>query len=214
MAVTEAQGITVRPGSRVPHRPVRGSLSARESQVLALLARGLTNREIAAAVFLSPETVKSYRRDDLHQARSPQSGGSEPVRLLVRRVRRLARYPRSPDPTRSSCLNDGLPAARARSSCPDGRSSPRRPHVGRRRHRDLQPSSRRASSSVPPSSATSRSSFAIRLDAAARSRATSLIFSQPGCRHRWISSPFMMMARSSCSPELPIEPLAGPWTHR
>jgi DNA-binding NarL/FixJ family response regulator len=45
-------------------------LSERESQVLVLCAEGLTNREIAEALYLSPETIKShlariYRRLDL-----------------------------------------------------------------------------------------------------------------------------------------------------
>lgn len=38
-------------------------LSRREAQVLVLAAEGLTNREIAAALYLSPETVKGYLRD-------------------------------------------------------------------------------------------------------------------------------------------------------
>ena len=37
-----------------------GLLSARETQVLALVADGLTNIEIAAALFVSPQTVKTY----------------------------------------------------------------------------------------------------------------------------------------------------------
>lgn len=41
----------------------RDGLSRRESQVLVLVAEGLTNREIATALFLSPETVKGYLRD-------------------------------------------------------------------------------------------------------------------------------------------------------
>jgi DNA-binding NarL/FixJ family response regulator len=39
-----------------------GSFTARERQVLELLARGLTNDEIAAALFLSPNTVPGYRK--------------------------------------------------------------------------------------------------------------------------------------------------------
>jgi two-component system response regulator DesR len=35
-------------------------LTERESQVLTLLAQGRTNREIAAGLYLSAETVKSY----------------------------------------------------------------------------------------------------------------------------------------------------------
>jgi LuxR family maltose regulon positive regulatory protein len=35
-------------------------LSAREQEVLTLMAAGLTNREIAGALFISPETVKKH----------------------------------------------------------------------------------------------------------------------------------------------------------
>jgi len=38
------------------------AVTARERQVLELLARGLTNDEIAAALFLSPHTVPGYRK--------------------------------------------------------------------------------------------------------------------------------------------------------
>jgi DNA-binding NarL/FixJ family response regulator len=38
-------------------------LSERQSQVLVLASEGLTNREIATALYLSPETVKSYLRE-------------------------------------------------------------------------------------------------------------------------------------------------------
>ena len=46
-------------------------LTERESQVLVLVAEGLTNREIATALYLSPETIKgylrqTYRKLDLH----------------------------------------------------------------------------------------------------------------------------------------------------
>ena len=56
---------------RSPPRPVSDALdwpgkeddlTERESQVIVLAAEGLSNREIAAALYLSPETVKGYLR--------------------------------------------------------------------------------------------------------------------------------------------------------
>ncbi|HUH80494.1 MAG TPA: response regulator transcription factor [Solirubrobacteraceae bacterium] len=41
-------------------RPLEAHLSAREGEVLALIARGCTNREIAAALHLSAHTVKGH----------------------------------------------------------------------------------------------------------------------------------------------------------
>ena len=63
-----ARGDDVVAGTPVPKAAHAGldwpgkevGLTERESQAVALLAEGLSNREIAAALYLSPETVKSY----------------------------------------------------------------------------------------------------------------------------------------------------------
>lgn len=60
-------------GERVPHREPdeREQLTPQELQVAALVAQGLTNREIGAQIFLSPKTVeyhltRVYRKLGLH----------------------------------------------------------------------------------------------------------------------------------------------------
>lgn len=45
---------------RAPARPPAGALSERETEVLALVAGGASNREVAAALFLSEATVKTH----------------------------------------------------------------------------------------------------------------------------------------------------------
>ena len=50
-------------------------LTERESQVVVLAAEGLSNREIAAALYLSPETVKGYLRSGDWKEMSQKAGG-------------------------------------------------------------------------------------------------------------------------------------------
>lgn len=53
--------ILFRQASRSAHRPeMVAGLSERETEVLAEVGRGYTNAEIAATLFLSPETIRTY----------------------------------------------------------------------------------------------------------------------------------------------------------
>ena len=54
--------------------PALDALSERELEVLTLVARGASNTEIAAELFVSERTVKGHVGIDLHQARRPRPG--------------------------------------------------------------------------------------------------------------------------------------------
>jgi two-component system response regulator NreC len=49
-------------GEQEPAKPVRGKLSEREEEVLALTAEGYSNQEIAGRLYLSSKTVDTYRQ--------------------------------------------------------------------------------------------------------------------------------------------------------
>jgi len=68
LAATEAAG------REAELRRLRSGLTARELQILALLARGRTNAQIAAALGVQPETVKTHRRNLGHKLGLPGGG--------------------------------------------------------------------------------------------------------------------------------------------
>jgi DNA-binding NarL/FixJ family response regulator len=50
----------IRPAEDAPRRQALDALAPREREVLALVAQGLSNAEIGAALVIGPETVKTY----------------------------------------------------------------------------------------------------------------------------------------------------------
>src|SRR4051812_29696825 len=63
-AAREHRPVAVLPG---PELPVRSPLTRREQETVALLARGLTTRQMAAALVLSPKTVEKHVAAVLHR---------------------------------------------------------------------------------------------------------------------------------------------------
>ncbi len=60
-AVPTVQPDSAQTETAIAHRPVAGGLSTRESEVLAMLSEGLTNRQAAERLELSVKTVETYR---------------------------------------------------------------------------------------------------------------------------------------------------------
>jgi DNA-binding NarL/FixJ family response regulator len=68
----------------VPAPPARRStLSAREQDILGLLASGMTTKEIAGALFISPETVRTYVRRAMEKLEARTR--TQAVAIAVRR---------------------------------------------------------------------------------------------------------------------------------
>jgi predicted ATPase/DNA-binding CsgD family transcriptional regulator/DNA-binding XRE family transcriptional regulator len=59
-ALAEINGPGTEPGDLDQAGPLPGNLTARQAQVLRLLAAGLTNKQIAAELYLSPATVERH----------------------------------------------------------------------------------------------------------------------------------------------------------
>ena len=71
MALEQTVDYALQPPPEAPHTeapPVYPSgLSAREVEILRLVARGMTNAQIAEEVFVSPRTVNAHLRSIYHK---------------------------------------------------------------------------------------------------------------------------------------------------
>ncbi|MEV4636679.1 LuxR C-terminal-related transcriptional regulator [Actinoplanes sp. NPDC049548] len=65
-----------RPAAASPVAPVPSPLSPRETEVLTLLAQGRTDREVAAALFVSPKTVEKHVGSALRKTHTTSRTGA------------------------------------------------------------------------------------------------------------------------------------------
>ena len=109
-----------------------GALTQQERKILALVAEGKTNKEIAAEVFLSDKTVKNYVELDPREAqpRAPSPGGrlcgadqESTGRLTQRSVSRPRG--RAPRPPSSRSSRSPSPNRRCRPMIGSRRTAPR-----------------------------------------------------------------------------------------
>ena len=84
LLIVGGEGDVGRPGSPARRVPSIAQLSPREREVLVVVARGMTNAEIAGALELSEHTVKRHVANILDQARSRQPFGGCGVRRAAR----------------------------------------------------------------------------------------------------------------------------------
>ena len=80
--VIERMARSPRPTRRATAR--LDELTAREREVLELIARGLSNAEIAAALVIEESTVKTHVKRVLDEARAPRPGAGGDLRVRER----------------------------------------------------------------------------------------------------------------------------------
>jgi DNA-binding NarL/FixJ family response regulator len=66
-AVAEAMALPIKPAAAPEAKRAAGPVTRREGEVAALIARGYSNRQIAAALFITEHTVESHVENILNK---------------------------------------------------------------------------------------------------------------------------------------------------